>query len=187
MFAFRPLARSDFALLGHWLREPHVARWWADDPSPIALERDYGGCIDGTDSAAVFIATTDGVPLGLVQRYRLAAYPEYLVELAGVLEVPERASSIDYFVGPSDQLRRGLGSAMLRAFVEATWRADHHTSCILVPTHAHNLASQRALERAGFTRVATGELEPDNPADTRAHAIYCLDAAGGDGVGSAAT
>ncbi|PWF42423.1 acetyltransferase [Massilia glaciei] len=27
-------------------------------------------------------------------------------------------------------------------------------------------------ERAGFTRVAGGELEPDNPADSRQHHIY---------------
>ncbi|MDM0117336.1 GNAT family N-acetyltransferase [Variovorax sp. J22R133] len=174
--AFRPLARSDFALLGLWLRQPHVARWWADDPSPAALERDYGACIDGTEPAAVFIATADNAPLGFIQRYRLAAYPHYVSELASVIEIPEYASSIDYFIGPPGQLHRGLGTAMLGAFASATWRADPGTSCILVPTHAHNAASNRALERAGFRAVATGELEPDHPADTREHVIYRLDA-----------
>jgi aminoglycoside 6'-N-acetyltransferase len=28
------------------------------------------------------------------------------------------------------------------------------------------------LERAGFERVAEGELEPDNPIDSRDHYIY---------------
>ena len=40
--------------------------------------------------------------------------------------------------------------------------------------HAENRASWRALESAGFARVAEGELEPDNPADTRAHVVYQL-------------
>ena len=42
----------------------------------------------------------------------------------------------------------------------------------LVPVHADNRASWRALERAGFTRVAEGDLEPDNPQDTRDHVVY---------------
>ena len=176
LISFRPLARADFPLLSYWLHQPHVARWWADDPSPTALEQDYGACIDGREPAQVFIALADSAPVGLVQRYRLAAYPEYLAELATLIHMLARASSIDFFVGEPTLLRQGLGSATLRAFADASWRADPGASCILVPTHADNLLSQRALERAGFARVAQGELPPDNLADTRAHVLYQLDA-----------
>jgi RimJ/RimL family protein N-acetyltransferase len=51
--------------------------------------------------------------------------------------------------------------------------ADHPDAHdVVVPVHADNRASWRALEKAGFTRVAEGDLEPDDPADTRDHVVY---------------
>jgi aminoglycoside 6'-N-acetyltransferase len=172
---FRPLARSDFPLLGHWLRQPHVARWWADDSSLQGLEADYGGCVDGTEPAEVFIALRDGVAAGLVQRYALAAYPEYLQCVQALLPVPEDAWSIDYLMGDAPNLRRGWGAEMLRAFCEALWREQPQARCVLVPVHAANEASSRLLRQVGFREAARGELEPDNPVDTRDHVIWQME------------
>jgi aminoglycoside 6'-N-acetyltransferase len=174
-FTFRPLTRSDFPLLRHWLSQPHVQRWWADDPSPEALEADYGGCIDGTEPAQVFIALRDGAPFGLAQRLRLAAYPQYVADLQPLLPVPDFAGSIDYLVGEEREIGRGLGTHMLRAFVDQLWRDDADCTALLVPVHAENVASWRALEKIGFVRAARGDLEPDNPADTRDHYVMRME------------
>ncbi len=174
-FSFRPLARSDFALLGHWLAQPHVARWWADDSSLAAIEADYGACVDGREPSEVFIAWRDGTPLGLVQRYRLAAWPEYLRELAPIVLVPAGAFSIDYLIDPAEALGRGWGTAMIEAFTEALWQCDANATAIIVPVHVANGASWRALERAGYARIASGQLTPDNPADDREHYLYRID------------
>ena len=40
----------------------------------------------------------------------LAAYPEYLEELSGVCEVPERALGIDYLIGAAAHRGVGLGA-----------------------------------------------------------------------------
>jgi aminoglycoside 6'-N-acetyltransferase len=174
-FQFRPLQRNDFALLSRWLAAPHVARWWDDDPSPAALEADYGGCIDGTEPCQAFFACGDGAPLGFVQRYLWHAYPAYVAELAPILAAPAAACSIDYFIGPVAALGRGLGARMISPFAREVWRdGAMNASCILVPTHADNRASWRTLERVGFQRVAEGELTPDNPVDDRRHFIYRL-------------
>jgi aminoglycoside 6'-N-acetyltransferase len=173
-FDFTPIRRADFGLLSGWLSTPHVMRWWADDPSLAAIEADYGGCIDGTEAAAVFIAHYGGEAVGLIQRYRIDGDPEYLAELASVVQVPAGAISIDYLVGPSHVLGRGIGSAMIAAFVRRTWRDDLDTPAVVVPVQADNRASWRALERAGFTRIAQGELAPDNPVDGTRHYIYSL-------------
>ncbi len=177
-FTFAPISRDDFPLLASWLTMPHVALWWNDDSSPAGLEASYGGCVDGSEPAEVFIAHCDGMAVGLVQRFRLGAYPQYLDELAQLLAVPAVASSIDYLVGPPDALGKGIGSAMIGAFAELLWDDDPGTPAIIVPVHAENRASWRALERAGFVRAAAGELEPDNPANSRAHFVYRLNAAG---------
>ncbi|MBA3774159.1 MAG: GNAT family N-acetyltransferase [Ramlibacter sp.] len=176
MYTFRPITRQDFPLLGHWLTQPHVLRWWADDPSPQALEVDYGGTIDGTEPSEVFIALRAGTPLGLIQRFRLTAYPQYLEALRPLVDVPAGAYSIDYLIGERDSTGRGWGSEMIRVFTQAIWREDAQASAVIVPVHTANAASGRALEKAGFSCVASGLLEPDNPVDDWSHHIYRADA-----------
>jgi aminoglycoside 6'-N-acetyltransferase len=168
MISFRPLRREDFALLGTWLAEPLVARWWNHDHRPEAVERDFGPAVDGREPAEMFIVTADSRPFGLIQRYRIGDYPEYLDELSAVWPVPEGSISIDYLVGEPELRRRGLGSLMIARFVELSRGAAD----VVVPVVVANRASWRALEQAGFRRVAAGELTPDNPLDGREHYVY---------------
>ena len=172
MIAFRPLRRDDFALLGRWLAEPVVAYWWSHETGPAAVERDFGPSVDGRDATELFLAVLDERPFGLVQRYPIAAYPEYADELAPVCAPPAGALSIDYLIGEPGLRGAGLGAAMIAAFVAQTWAAHPGACDILVPVSAGNAASWRALERAGFRRVAEGELRPDNPRESRDHYIY---------------
>lgn len=180
---FRRLARADFPLLGRWLAEPHVARRWNHDASPAGVEADFGGTVDGSDPADVFIVLEgDGRPVGLLQRYRFADHPGYVRELAHLIDAPGEALSIDYFVGEPDALRRGVGAAMIRAAVAAIWRDHPLAPSVIVPVNAGNEASLRVLARAGFEPVAQGELEPDHPLDGRGHVVWRI-ARPGDGDG----
>lgn len=70
---------------------------------------------------------------------------------------------------------RGHGTRMIHAVVEATWTDHPDTTAIIVPVHAANRASWRALEKAGLRRIAEGSLEPDNPVDDRAHFVCRTD------------
>ncbi|HEU4459778.1 MAG TPA: GNAT family N-acetyltransferase [Methylibium sp.] len=172
---FRPLRRDDFPTLAGWLVEPHIARWWADDATPAGLEADYGGCIDGSEPAEVFVACVEEQALGFVQRYRLAAYPDYRDELAALAPIPPGAWGIDYLIGPPSLIGRGWGRAMVERFVGKLWQDDIEAVCVVVATHADNPASWRTLASAGFARVAAGDMAPDNPADDRRHLVYRLD------------
>ncbi|MGK5630325.1 GNAT family N-acetyltransferase [Streptomyces sp. URMC 123] len=176
MITWRRLGERDLPLLRAWLEQPHVARWWHHETSPEAVARDFGPAVRGEEPTENLLVLLDGEPLGLVQRYRYADYPEYLAELAAAaVEVPEGAVSLDYLIGDPERAGRGLGSRMIEAIVRATW-ADHpDVSAVVVPVHAANHASWRALEKAGLRRVAEAELEPDNPVDDRAHYVYRVD------------
>lgn len=169
------MARSDLPLLVRWLETPHVARWWAHETTPAAIEADFGDGIDGREPTDYDIALHEGRPIGLIQRYPMAAYPEYPQELSVLADVPAGAWSIDYFIGEPDAVGRGLACAMTRACVESIWRDDREASAVVTAVHADNPASWRMLERAGFVRVASGELEPDNPVDDRRHFMYRID------------
>jgi len=175
---FVRLTRDNFPLLANWLSEPTVARWWNHETSPEALEKDFGAEVDGTEPSEVFLAWADGRPFGLIQRYAIADYPEYVEELSAVCPVPESAVSIDYLIGEPECRGRGLGAAMIAAFVAESWAAYPDASAVVVAMHQHNAASWRAVERAGFRRIAEGELTPDNPVDNRDHYLYQLDRPG---------
>ncbi len=175
MIDFRPMARADLPLLQRWLREPLVARWWHHDTSDAAVERDFGPALDGTDPTALRVVQLDGRDVGLVQRYRLDAYPEYVAELAPLLDVPPGALSIDYLLGEPDVRGRGVGAAVVAAAAEEAWRAHPDAPCLVVPVALGNEASWRALRRAGFRLAATGPMVPDNPVDPPDHVVHVLD------------
>jgi len=159
-------------MLARWLAEPLVARWWNHEWTEAAMERDFGPSIDGSDPTEICIATGEGTPFGLIQRYRIDDNPEYADELAGVCQIGARALSIDYLIGEPSFRGRGLGTQMIRTFVEASWSRYPDAHEVIVPVSVANRSSWMALERAGFQRVATGELTPDNPIDSREHVIY---------------
>lgn len=173
--SFRPLRRPDLPLLATWLAEPLVARWWNHQTSPEEVERDFGPSIDGTDPTEMFLCCLHDRPFGFIQRYAVAAYAEYVEELSAVCVVPAGALSVDYFIGEPDARGHGMGSLMIATFVADSLVALPAVHHVIVPVSTANHASWRALERAGFRRIAEGLLEPDNPVDSRDHFIYAFE------------
>ncbi|MBF6060978.1 GNAT family N-acetyltransferase [Nocardia terpenica] len=174
-FEWRRLTFADFPLLARWLAQPHVRRWWNHEFTPEAVQRDFGPTARGEEPAEDLLVCADGEPVGLVQRCRLADYPEYLGELEALTEIPPEAVTIDYLIGDPDRTGRGLGSAMIAATIAGTWSAYPHANCIIVAIAAANRASWRALEKAGMRRVAEGTLPPAHSADDGHHYVYRVD------------
>jgi aminoglycoside 6'-N-acetyltransferase len=172
---FERLGREHFGLLGRWLAEPHVARWWNHDPSPEAIEDDFGDTIDGMEPAKDFIALVDGEPVGVVQFCLFHDFPEYVAEMVEVYPVDVDAATIDYFIGEPNAVGQGLGTAMIGQFVSRIWTEEPAVGHLVVPVNSANVASWRALLNAGFRLVAQGEMDPDNPIDDRMHEILRID------------
>jgi aminoglycoside 6'-N-acetyltransferase len=172
--SFRPLQRGDFSMLGRWLAEPLVARWWNHETSGEAIERDFGPAVDGREATSVFVASLGDRAFGLIQRYPIAAYNDYLEELAAISAVPAAALSMDYLIGEPELRGRGLGSSMIATFAGLSWAAHREARDFIVAVSVANQASWRALERARFCRVAEGRLTPDNPRDSTDHYVYRL-------------
>jgi aminoglycoside 6'-N-acetyltransferase len=169
------MERSDLRLVQAWLEQPHVARFWNHDTSDAAVEKDFGGSVDGTEPCEVFIALHDHDPIGLIQRYLFSAYPDARVEMETLIAVPENALSIDYFIGVPHLTGQGLGTTMIREMVTRSWTDHPSSDTIIVPVAVANPASWRALLAAGFTKVSTGHLTPDNPIDDGLHHVLRID------------
>lgn len=148
---FRPLATADYPLFAHWLGEPHVARWWRDEPTTAqGVAEKYGS----DSKTAVFVVQDGAKPIGIIQTYRWSDYPE---EAKGF---PLAMASIDYLIGEKAYVGRGYGTQMIRQFIEAVVR-PYYPDAPGVATSAEvdNAASLGALRKAGFEPRAliTGE------------------------------
>ncbi len=180
-FEFRSLTRSDFNLLARWLADAEVHRWWHHEFTPEAVERDFGPAVDGMEPMAVhlvFLGESEDQPvrpIGVMQSYAFADQPQYEEELAAVMAVPPGAGSIDYLIGEADCRGRGVGRAMIAAYVDDLWARCATVNSLIVPVVASNVGSWKALVGAGFTKLGEANLEPDNPIDDPLHVIMGLD------------
>lgn len=172
---WRPLGADDLPLLAGWLNEPEVVRWWNHETTAEAVERDFGPSVRGDEPGEDLVVSLDGHPIGLLQRSRIEDYPEDLDEFNTIISVPHGAVELDYLIGEAALRGRGLGSRIIAAAVEDTWRVYPAAPAVLVAVVAANTASWRALEKAGLRRVAEGPMEPDNPVDDPWHYVYRVD------------
>jgi RimJ/RimL family protein N-acetyltransferase len=161
-FEFRRLTEEDLPLLTRWLNAPHVREWWYDEP--LELE---GVCakflpkIRGEVPTHPYLVLADGRPIGYLQTYRIADWPEY----AAAIQVEPGAAGVDLFIGEADCLHRGWGSRLLRQFVQEVVFADPEVMGCVVGPELSNRAAIRAYEKAGFRHLKTvavpDEREPE--------------------------
>jgi aminoglycoside 6'-N-acetyltransferase len=148
-FTFRRLTDADLPLMHRWLNDPGVVQWWeGDDVSWEGVVRDYGSA--NTDPVEHWLALADGTEVGWIQCYASADDPAE-AEKWWALGVDRSAAGIDYLLGEPELRGRGLGSEMIRAFVEQVVFGMHPqwTQACAAPFEA-NVPSWRALEKAGF-------------------------------------
>ncbi|MDR6888327.1 MULTISPECIES: GNAT family N-acetyltransferase [Variovorax] len=156
--SFRPLAEHDFAMLHEWVRRPHVAEWWNEPSTLEEIKDDYLPTLDGRSSTRAFIATLDDEPIGFIQ--------VYVVQGSGggwwEDETDAGARGIDQFLADADRLNQGLGTAMIKAFVERLFQ-DPGVSKVQTDPSPANARAIRCYRKVGFEDV--GEvMTPDGPA-----------------------
>jgi aminoglycoside 6'-N-acetyltransferase Ib len=156
---FRAMTRDDLPLFHEWLKRPHVAEWWPDRSSLEELEQEYEPVFAGAIQHRCFFAMLDGEPIGFIQHYTPAAFHD---EGWWLDEHDPAVRGIDQFLANESQLNRGLGSAMVRAFVRYLF-ADPNVSRIQTDPDPRNARAIRCYEKAGFHAV--GEVTTlDGPA-----------------------
>ena len=141
---------EDLPRMRGWLLEPHVARWWHDDPAehdyPDGTLRDWTRSIRGEDATEMHVIVMDGRPIGMIQSYVVQDEPDYVTQ-AG--ELADRALGVDLFIGVPGLIGQGHGPALLRAFLREAFARYGLDYCVIGPSRS-NVAAIRSYEKAGF-------------------------------------
>lgn len=155
---FNALAGTDLPLLHRWLNASHVVAGYSRVPtSPEVVAAKYGPRIAGTVPVRGFIAAVDGTPIGYVQVYRVADFPDYAAAVGDRAD----AVAIDVLIGEIEYTRRGLGPRVIAAAVaEIAWPSFDVRTCIASPRADHT-ASVRAFAKAGFRQLRTIRVDSE--------------------------
>lgn len=153
---FRRLRLTDLPLMHRWLNTEHVMQWFGvgaqkGPPSLETVTAHYTPSITGQEPTDPYLILYEGTPIGYIQTYAIADYPEY----ADAVQVEERAAGVDLFIGEPIFVHRGLGVPILRRFLREVVFADPAVEiCIIGPEPANRIAI-RAYEKAHFRYLKT--------------------------------
>ena len=150
-------------MLNEWLHLPHVAEWWDEQVTDEELRADYFTPDPGAPSTRYYIVHRAGRPIGFIQSYLPAE--EHGDLWPDVTDASIRG--IDQFLADGDQLGKGIGTSMIRAFVRRLFE-DPAVARIQTDPSVDNARAIRCYEKAGFRAV--GEI--DSP-DGRELLMYC--------------
>lgn len=151
---FRPVAADDLLLLEQWMDTPHWRQWWGDPEEELGFIRDM---IEGRDTTKPFLFLVDGRPVGYIQYWFIGHHQneKWVKDNPWLMALPSDAIGVDLSIGEAENLSRGIGTAVLRAFV-AMLRSEGFANIIIDPDPANGRAV-RAYEKAGFRPIP--ELE----------------------------
>jgi len=146
--SFRSMEQADLPMVHEWLTRPHVAEWWRPTPTLEELIAEYQEWMVGPVDVLPYIALADAMPIGYIQ--------SYVVMGAGDGWWPDErdpgARGIDQYLADGTRLGQGLGTAMVRAFVERLF-ADPAVTRIQTDPDPANGRAIRCYEKAGFHAV----------------------------------
>ena len=153
--SFRPITRADFPLIQKWLAAPHVKEWWHDDLDAEGIEAKYGPRVDGVEPTHVYIILLNENPVGLIQWYLWSDYPAHAVQLGAEIT----AAGVDLAIGDEEVVGKGLGSQVLKDFVEKIIFEESMATSVVTDPEKQNSRSLRAFEKAGFIALRTVQLQ----------------------------
>jgi len=165
---FRPVTEEDLPLLHAWHQRPHVAEWWQPVPSIDELREDYLSepvdptvkPLDTPADGVYYLACENGVPFAYIQAYRVMGAHQASGWWAD--ETDPHALGIDQFIAEADRLGKGLGTRMIRAFLDMLF-SDPRVTKVQTDPNPTNGRAVACYRKAGFRDVGVVDT-PDGPA-----------------------
>lgn len=145
---FERLTEADLPMLAEWLNRPHIAEWWADCKILAEVREQYLPTLTDHSTVLPYVAYQESLPVGYIQSYVAAGagdgwWPD---------ECDPGVRGIDQFLADAHSLGQGLGTQMVREFIQFLFE-DPAVTRIQADPAPTNLRAIRCYEKAGFRRV----------------------------------
>ncbi len=129
----------------------HWRQWWGEPTQELA---NVAAMLAGEDTTEPFIFHLAGRPAGYIQVWSIGDHqrPPWIETDPWLMALTPETVGVDIAIGAPDDLGRGIGPAVLSAFV-ARLRHQGHREIIIDPDPA-NTRAIRAYRKAGFRPIA---------------------------------
>lgn len=139
-YSFRAAAETDLVLIGRWLGERHVEKWWGKRDSALASI----ATLINDNVIEAMIVLHDAAPIGYLQIYPAETQPELPVQPAGTL-------GVNFLIGDPAALGKAHGAAFINRFADACLAKG--TPRLVADPDGRNISAVGCLGRAGFSPV----------------------------------
>ncbi len=138
-YDFPRLTRADFPRLAGWLACDHVAEWWGDPATELALidQEIDEGLVD------MRLVELQGQAFAFIQDYDIADFPA-----PHLADQPPRTRAIDTFIGDTAYLGKGHAPGYLRQRARRLLAA--RAAQVVVDPDPKNTRAIAAYRKAGF-------------------------------------
>ena len=141
--ALKPFRPAHLALLAVWLRQPHVAPWFAEPDANLAW------ATSPPEGGSQAIITWGAEEVGYIRWQRV---DRGTLDALGLPEIPAGSVDVDILLGPEGTVGKELSPSAL-AVLAAEIREDPSVALMGLTTSIENTRAHRAFEKAGFRVV----------------------------------
>lgn len=142
---FRRLQESDFEKLYFWLQTPAVVKWW--DNRPISFEAMVEKYRKRIEEGIIqtFVFLVDEMPIGMIQCYEEKRWDLY--------HLSSPAVGIDLFIGEEAYLHKGIGTIVLKEFIDSIVKKLYDVEYVCIDPDEDNYAAIKSYTKVGFLPV----------------------------------
>ncbi len=154
--SFRKLQLQDLPLMYKWLNQPHVHEWYDKDKQNTLEEitKRYGPKIKGEKPTDCYLVFYEDKPVAYIQTYKVNDWPEF----GDYVGYDDHTASIDLFIGEVSFMGQGVGSLMIRKFLqEVVFKDSDIKTCIIGP-EPNNIRAIKSYQKAGFRYAKTVQI-----------------------------
>jgi aminoglycoside 6'-N-acetyltransferase len=147
----RKMNHTDYEVMSKWLSTKEVLEFYGDVHSPFSFEQvkeKYEPRVNGDVPVVPFIVELNREPIAFMQYYKLNT--KQFKE--NTYHPGEHVYGIDQFIGEPHLFNKGIGTIMVRKFID--YIGEHtNADIIILDPNISNVRAIKCYEKCGFRKV----------------------------------
>lgn len=142
---------TDYQLMLQWLSKDSLLKYYEGRDKKFDLEKikkKYSPRVLGLENVLPFIFSLNGNPIGYIQCYELSKKQKTDFEL----DNNKKIFGVDMFIGDDENRGKGLGTKVLKEFINMLLN-EYKADSIIVDPRAGNPRAIKSYEKVGFKQV----------------------------------